>query len=428
MSTTIKEKEKTEQQEVKALSDVNSGNYCDMLCELYQRVQMMLRKELTMTQQQEMFIEVLFKTLQQQVTLFHTLYSSDTSSSQSQTLMNVVETNITNLSNDIKQLVMALNSKQPSLTVVHSNEIDFTIINNEQLKTTTTAQTITNKVKHSKIKPIIHKEGNKFIRNHHKYNTTTGELTEIKHNNKANTTFTNKMFHVRTINTTHNNNKRDSSLTRYNVHNHNTMNSSRVVSPVSTLNTIKVFKSPKIENVNFSRLMRPTKSFMEKQRTTCSNERHSHLLNKSTSAKTISSNNYVMKGNRTKVFDTLSTSSYEKHKVVVDSTQLVDKIDECGMPSNYAQYLVKKYKDVVDKFKIIDNEEVKKSGKIKSRLFSDDKKKDNYKGMDPEFCEYLKKNHHKLFRNMRIRNNTNNNNNNNNSKDIIKTECSSKRK
>lgn len=411
MSTTIEEKEKTQQQEVNALGDVSSGKCCDMLVKAYQRVQMMLRKELTMTQQQEMFIEVLFKTLQQQLTLFHILYSSD-NTSQSQTLMNVVETNITNISNDIKQLVMALNSKPP-LIVVHSNEIAFTIIN----KTTTTAQTITHKVKRSKIKPIIHKEGNKFIRNHHKYNTTTGELTEIKHNNNTNTT----MFHVRTINTTHNN-KRETSITRYNVHNHNTMNSSRVVSPVSTLNTIKVFRSPKIENINFSRLMRPTKSFMEKQRTSCSNGRHSHRLNKSTSAKTIASNNYVMKGNRTKVFDTLSTSSYEKHKVVVDSVQLVDN----GMPSNYAQYLVKKYKDVVDKFKIIDNEEVKKSGKIKSRLFSDDKKKDNYKGMDPEFCEYLKKNHHKLFRNMKVRNNTNNNNNN--SKDIIKTECSSKRK
>ena len=422
MSTT---KEKTEQQEVTALGDVSLGNCCDMLCESYQRVQMMLMKELTMTHEQEIVVGVFFKTLQQQLTLFHQLYSSDTSSTQA--LMSVVETNITNLYNDIKQLVMALNSKPPLVVVVQSNEIAFTIINNEQLKTTTAqAQTMTNKVKHSKMKPIIHKEGNKFIRNHHKYNTTTGELTEIKHNNNTHNT----LYHVRTINTTHNhNNKRDSSLTRCNVHNHNTMNSSRVVSPVSTLNTIKVFKSPKIENVNFSRLMRPTKSFMEKQRTSCSNRRYSYRLNKSTSAKTITSKNYVIKGNsnRTKVFDTLSTSSHEKHKVVVDSTQLVDKIDECGMPSNYAQYLVKKYKDVVNKFKIIDNEEVKKSGKIKSRLFSDDKKKENYKGMDAEFCEYLKKNHHKLFRNMRIKHN-NNNHNNNNSKDVIKTECSSKRK
>ena len=223
------------------------------------------------------------------------------------------------------------------------------------------------------------------------------------------------------MNTNDNHCKRDSSLTRC-VHNHNTMNSSRVMSPVSTLNTIKVFKSPKIENVNFSRLMRPTKSSMEKQRSSCLKGRHSLRLNKSTSAKTIGSKGHVLKGNRTKVFDTLSTSSYEKqHRV--DSVQFVDKIDECGMPSNYAQYLVKKYKDVVNKFKIIDNEEVKKSGKIKSKLFSEDKKKDNYKrGMDPEFCAYLQKNHHKLFRNMKVRNN------NNNSNEVVKSECSCKKK
>ena len=70
-------------------------------------------------------------------------------------------------------------------------------------------------------------------------------------------------------------------------------------------------------------------------------------------------------------------------------------------PSNYAKYLVKKYKDVVEKFDQIDTEEAKLSGRTLTHKCNSSDSFSLNKSSNFDLNEYIRKNKNKFYNNGR---------------------------
>ena len=97
-----------------------------------------------------------------------------------------------------------------------------------------------------------------------------------------------------------------------------------------------------------------------------------------------------------------SAEKKEKKKMLIDYEQFAEKtvkdFEKIGAkPSNYAKYLVKKYKDVVERFDKIDNEEMKLSGRTLSQKSNSVKDLNNQNKMF-DINEYIRKNKKKLYK------------------------------
>lgn len=97
-----------------------------------------------------------------------------------------------------------------------------------------------------------------------------------------------------------------------------------------------------------------------------------------------------------------SQDNKEKKKLLIDYEQFAEKtvkdFEKIGAkPSNYAKYLVKKYKDVVERFDKIDNEEMKLSGRTLSQKSNSVKDLNNQKNLF-DINQYIRKNKKKLYK------------------------------
>ena len=97
-----------------------------------------------------------------------------------------------------------------------------------------------------------------------------------------------------------------------------------------------------------------------------------------------------------------SEEKKEKKKLLIDYEQFAEKtikdFEKIGAkPSNYAKYLVKKYKDVVERFDKIDNEEMKLSGRTLSQKSNSVKDLNNQKNLF-DINQYIRKNKKKLYK------------------------------
>lgn len=405
----------------------SNPNFLEYLFSSYQNIQSILYP--TLSTNQRTFLTTFFSSLQSQLTTFNNIVFQSLSSSFN--VQEIINQNAASLSTDIGKLLSLIKNTSPLIT--YNNQTNFTIEGipqqfNDQIichcnrncrhnSKNSNTLVMNNASSNEIIKPVAKKQGNKLVRNNN-YNITTGEIASYNLNN---------CIYARTCNqqkiNQYNNKKKDS---HSNQHKTNPMkdnlnlteHSERLLSP-KTNKTIRVAKSPKVDESSFLRLMRPTKASISKRGDSKSKEIHNQTqpdckLNKSASAKSVLHKCAPPKSIRAKIYDTLGKNSLGN--TILDYAEFEEKTEKefeknGTKPSNYAKYLVKKYKDVVEKFEQIDNEETVKNGKkennippeeISKKLIHSINFNSSHKNNISENINYFSTSQNKIFRTWRL--------------------------